>query len=1131
MDYKWSINLSTLLKINKGLKTKISTKGNDTTTTGYLEAIVSHFTHNAIQVKRGNKTYPATFPLKVVPYDEKEIFSQQETVKFTSAPFLHIYFISSASVDEYRTSIRHNISEWFATLANKSDSQWLIVIDTTRAKEKKNRSQLIDKLKSDFSKHQQRLIEVSESVEHGSFSGLVQAVKTCLNNHYDILVDHWDKHLRQLKDNRHESWDIYHYANEHMEFARFFWSLGCLEYALKLYDELDAFCYTLLSTLPRENHPPWMSILSGSLEVCPKLSETVHLNQVGSEYQTFLGLRHLLVSQQMLITLGIYQQRLHSNSAAPSIRHDFAGIILRYASHCLQIVVEHGAFHEILPDKYQLAAWKIYLVSETFSLCDLLAEPSSVEGVTSATCHLHTSRFYSLLLLGELVFSASATTQREKFISWFGKTDSLLAEALLGDSSFLVQLQKSHDTTAVFLTQVGRFRAATALGASFATYLNKDGIIDTSLPYELKQACRLVENETYSEKNIGDIRKLIARLDPAEDRACVVTLLMFLCLQEMSPDEKDRQEFIDFVQTRSNSMINCLPIIKCPISVRIPRVGLSILMPGDEFSMTFKFISKFNFEIENCHFKVQMSSITQEILCKTRPPAFQMGYDKDERKALMTCIFSVSESKDEKKDKQHQEEIWFESSLVGTTLMPGGNDVVLTGQVTERGFYILNGISVFLMNQAIVLNVPSDAMTSRETAPALLVQKTPNKLDVEMPKILIAGMAQSICIILEAGMRQNGATEVAVETRTSDKMLKFRAGSNWEISTSLSVPSLQKGERHYVQLELFRNLDGRVIADQKEFKEKIFIEWMGQVWPVELTFSPLFTLSSTTTQLEASCLLETEISRPSDSIWTMIFHEADVKIITEEKNDNQANEQGETNDVIKKSEETTICQLINPELPIAHPSSLVALVWSLGAGSDEMLRCCITLSYSVTENNNVDDCSPNNEKYIFTEIMDVVSPKVEFELCAQMLSQHPGAQLCRAGAPCDMVINIRSLTNRIHVVYARVSADKEMWNVPDSAKILQIKDSGIAQVAFTVVPLMAGFLPFPSVDLFNAETSQQRSGDGFWSEEFTEGSNIITFQRTTGKQIRVLGGIEKHQNDRDFRDNRSFRVRFGKLFD
>uniref|UniRef100_A0A0K0CUF2 Trafficking protein particle complex subunit 2 n=1 Tax=Angiostrongylus cantonensis TaxID=6313 RepID=A0A0K0CUF2_ANGCA len=130
--------------------------------------------------------YPLTFPIKFCAFDESLCFGPHVTQSdLPNIAYLHVYVIDSASVDEYRTSVRHNVSEWFAKVSSKSDVQWLIIVDSTRAKEKKNRPSLLEKLRHDFSKHTSKL----------------------------------------------------------------FWSLGAYEHALTLYDELDQYLFEIVEEI------------------------------------------------------------------------------------------------------------------------------------------------------------------------------------------------------------------------------------------------------------------------------------------------------------------------------------------------------------------------------------------------------------------------------------------------------------------------------------------------------------------------------------------------------------------------------------------------------------------------------------------------------------------------------------------------------------------------------------------------------------------------------------------------------------------------------------------------------------------------------------------------------------------
>lgn len=61
------------------------------------------------------------------------------------------------SFDEYRLNVRPDVSEWFANLNEASESHWIIFFDTSKvAKDKKMKSQLVDKLRSDFARFQNR---------------------------------------------------------------------------------------------------------------------------------------------------------------------------------------------------------------------------------------------------------------------------------------------------------------------------------------------------------------------------------------------------------------------------------------------------------------------------------------------------------------------------------------------------------------------------------------------------------------------------------------------------------------------------------------------------------------------------------------------------------------------------------------------------------------------------------------------------------------------------------------------------------------------------------------------------------------------------------------------------------------
>lgn len=64
------------------------------------------------------------------------------------------------TVAEYRSEYRNVMSEWFATLNKIEGAEWLIVLDSSKAREQKNRGAVIERIKSDFAKFTNRFTAI-----------------------------------------------------------------------------------------------------------------------------------------------------------------------------------------------------------------------------------------------------------------------------------------------------------------------------------------------------------------------------------------------------------------------------------------------------------------------------------------------------------------------------------------------------------------------------------------------------------------------------------------------------------------------------------------------------------------------------------------------------------------------------------------------------------------------------------------------------------------------------------------------------------------------------------------------------------------------------------------------------------
>jgi hypothetical protein len=72
--------------------------------------------------------------------------------------------------------------------------------------------------------------------------------------------------------------------------------------------------------------------------------------------------------------------------------------------------------------------------------------------------------------------------------------------------------------------------------------------------------------------------------------------------------------------------------------------------------------------------------------------------------------------------------------------------------------------------------------------------------------------------------------------------------------------------------------------------------------------------------------------------------------------------------------------------------------------------------------------------YLFQETLSFIVPRVEYEICARILSEKPQNMICRADMACDFVISLRSLTNNAETVIISLEADQEHWNLTEKFK-------------------------------------------------------------------------------------------------
>ncbi|WKX87962.1 hypothetical protein Q1695_007960 [Nippostrongylus brasiliensis] len=1144
MDQKWKYDLASILRSHKPHQITITCKGSDNGFTAYQQAITARFAQHPVSWKRHGRPFPQplTFPLRFCAFDEGLCFGPHMTQgDLPNIAFLHMYVIDSASVDEYRTSVRHNVSEWFAKVSTKSDVQWMIVVDSTRAKEKKNRTTLMEKLKHDFCKHTSRLIEVSESVEHGSFMGLMQAVQASLLAHLEILTDTWEASLNNVRDKYMDvNWNLPAFCSSTMEFARLFWSLGAYEHAMMLYDDLDLHLFDIVNKVANVEagkEPKWVvSIRTTGLPFRSLFSTFEQAKLECRKDHSLISIRHFLVSRQILLSLCQYNARHRSSGAAPSLRVDFAALVLRYTNRVLSIALEQTKVSLMNVPNARLSCWSLIVSSEALHIAGLLADPSSVEGAATALCGIHLQRFFSVLDLAELPESGPSET-RSTLCEWLATGDSVgsaasLHEALQSPNLFATHLAKTHESATAMLLQCGRTRQSAHIGWKMAEWLRKNNRDSSALPLELRFVSSLLESGTRSQAVVDVMKHIIRNSSEEIDFERLLSYRLYIAVHDTDFSERKRiaRDLLSQITERKPAT-NIKYTLNIPATLNLPKSLFHasvedftsvVQIPDGRVSIIFEVTSSFPIAIPNFCLQVKLREVDEGSLRKRKRALYDVHFSERDQVCRVVTLQKNQQSRSSKSRSKSPHfpvsrgEILLKCSD-DLVLEPGKNKIIVFGPADSRGCFLLDNVQATLFNGALAVDI-NDVKTRRLST--VFVQSTPNKLWIEDTKDLLAGVVQRVKVNIEAGSSID-ASFVDVRAESSEGIEFLGANDEWCSSAKISVPSLESGARHTFEIQLCLLMDSALTNSPAVRRVKICCEWMGRVWSLELSFVALLIMTSTTSRLENKTLFELEIARAVGHAeeWTVVLERAVIEAVDPSAALEAPNLLG---------------RLLNEHLEELIPNVVSSLVWVLPLAGELPITHKLFIDYRVKPTKKYDEVYGSfrflDRLYSYRDAFDLHVPRVGYEICAQMLSQQPGAQLCRAGTACDLVISLRSMVSCLEVLYIVLDADEKLWKVSERAKIIHVKESGLGQLAFSIVPCAAGFLPYPTVSVYSCNALSPRVGES-WTEglDILPGSLLPSFHRTEGKQIRVLASTQTEPEPVE--PKKGLKHKLGKLFD
>ncbi|MFH4974904.1 hypothetical protein AB6A40_001613 [Gnathostoma spinigerum] len=486
------MDLLSILQTNEPGRLLISYKGSEDARKAWEAKLLLFFEKGATSWKRQGRQFPfplnVRFPIKFTLFDQSLILGATNPVgrKWNEIAFLHLFLMNPSSIDDYRNSVRNEVSEWFSLLNSVEGSQWLIIYDSSKARDRKNRGAVLERIKNDFPKFMDRIFEIYEgSLQTGHALELL--VQSKLLNAVDSFVSYQEVQLSAKKEHfKDEDFDFIAYCTMQMNLSWLYHSLGILEHVLAKFDELDALLSLIVSHFSSTgNIPKWLASQANSIgHGCPLLMASIALKSPHEE-MTLVELRTLFLAHQISFSLRIYYERIKHGSepAQPNIKQlktDFAAIILRYANHCLSSVYENLAALKLSYEPMELRCWTLAFCIEVSQFVGSLTESSLIENASHFACMLSVQKCHAITALSRMSRPEMSTYLSEWFESgvrrMVNSVDGSQAvselRCLLTDETQIAHyMQKYHEGSIALLKHCDWKRQSMFMGWQLANFL------------------------------------------------------------------------------------------------------------------------------------------------------------------------------------------------------------------------------------------------------------------------------------------------------------------------------------------------------------------------------------------------------------------------------------------------------------------------------------------------------------------------------------------------------------------------------------------------------------------------------------------------------------------------------------
>ncbi|XP_077981439.1 trafficking protein particle complex subunit 10-like [Glandiceps talaboti] len=1058
-----------------------------------------------------------TFSQDVLPKEKDRTLLRQ--------PFFHIYWTECPDAETYRAEVKDDIAAWLQVLKQFNIPDWFIVVVETDKIKKGNkpkllpRTSVIDKIRSDFCSKQSNdrcsvLFESSlpptaqRSVD--SWQMLIAKLRPLMLSAFNRNLSRYEEMMRSQREKRTDPrWNFSDYFMLQEELAFVFEMLKLPEESLVQYDELDAlFSQFVINTQAGES-PSWLSSFTSECNCWDGLNLSQAVNQekrllVRKGKATLLDLRNYLFSRQCALLFELQRPWEVAQRSLPFMHNTV---------HELQIL-------ELPLPVGSVACWVFLSCLEVLQMCERYGTSSQVDAYTHYTASLWAyarEKLHELGLLCGLMPDMTPSSEQLHLVvdllSGMGKLEShsledspnqKLREALSSKEAFMKHYLELSELAMGTYKHIGRLRCAKRIGKELAAFYMKkkepqkaEIFLSDALKTFVEEGWDLLVTYTRKElalcqkevKNSVKYVKNCALLasDPllkVQDRNHFCEELIEVSKQLNEEPEGDKDEEV---------LMKMEPIFTFKDIEMKPANGKVII--GQEVTLTMTLESNLTKEI-TCnkmsislihssydddnqsedrvsHDSVDQSqaSLQQYDYSNTKFPSsldfrYECDYLQDKTVQWSAVVCKNTNMLLQRQDSTsslRRVEVWQKEdfsltfSVENAVLQPGKNVIEFQTEVTERGVYTVNQLCAevngiqFLHPR--ILPALSYEVTTQE--PVVVISPLKEPLYIGIPQWLSIHLSTNCFIVKSGDVIDIKVPDGMSILEVSGDIFKLETHQN---GASLQLPGIDANSEADVEIKVLtevphhtENTSGKYI--QKELQ--LACPWSEQVC-CPLGFQLPFIVRHQLHTAGERKFIQVQIKGTSNLEFTL--HESCLSFKS-----SGDEEFSEVNGIHSKA-----------EMHLANDLT-ASYVWMMNNKmvNAETVQVDFTVKYKPV-NEEIDN-TWHECKHSFT----LENFQTQYTVTAQVKPQ--STDFCKAGTLCNLNIHVDQLHEGKHDDSANVNANETstsiLYEVTANSNLWALcgKSSGVFSlptapmsshdVCLEVMPLIAGYLPIPSVKL------------------------------------------------------------------